>query len=250
MNTTKISKTTPVRAGFLKKSLIMGGILFHTLHVCVAALILNLFGKLSREKADAYIASWAKHLLKLTDVKLTVHNPHHVDLQSGQRYIVMSNHASHYDIPITFCALPGSIRMVGKKELRQIPVFGRALEQADFIFIDRKNHAQAIKDLDRVKEKLDHGLIVWIAPSGTRSAAGELGRFKKGGFILAIETQAMIVPIVIKGSHNVLPAFKLDFHLHQEVHVHIGKPIDASLYSLKQKDDLLEIVHNQMQSLM
>jgi len=42
-------------------------------------------------------------------------------------------------------------------------------------------------------------------PEGTRTADGRLGRFKKGGFLMAEQLGLEIVPVSISGSYEVLP---------------------------------------------
>ena len=63
----------------------------------------------------------------------------------------MSTHASHYDIPVSFVSLPGSIRMLAKKELFKIPLLGQAMAAAEFPSIDRSNRQNAVRDLDRAR---------------------------------------------------------------------------------------------------
>ncbi len=154
----------------------------------------------------------------------------------------MSNHSSLYDIPITFVAVPGTIRMLTKKELFRVPVWGRGLEAGEFISIDRRDRRQAMQDLERAKEKMKSGVTVWIAPEGTRSRSGFIGPFKKGGFMLALQTGATIIPVGIRGARQVLPARTLRFHLGCRSEVHIGRPIDAALYDLSTRDELMEEV--------
>ena len=108
---------------------------------------------------------------------------------------------------------------------------------------------QAKKDLKAAGEKMEDGIVLWIAPEGTRSRTGRLGSFKKGGFILAIETGAQIIPVGIRGSEKVLPAKTWDFYLDQQVDIHIGKPIDASAYTLENKDELIEAVRRELKAL-
>jgi 1-acyl-sn-glycerol-3-phosphate acyltransferase len=72
----------------------------------------------------------------------------------------MSNHRSHYDIPLIFLSLPGSIRMLTKKELFNIPIWGRGLRAAEFLSIDRRDHAQAMKDMEYAKERMQSGIVL------------------------------------------------------------------------------------------
>src|SRR3990172_4449966 len=160
-----------------------------TIKYCSEIIYKSFRGTLTRAETDRYILRWSEKLLNNIQLKFTVHNPNKVELNKDKRYILMSNHASLYDHPIIFAAFPPSIRKIGKVELFRIPLFGRTLTAAEFISIDRKNRHQAIKDLQRAREKMEEGVHIWISPEGTRSHDGKLGQFKKGGFITAIQSQ-------------------------------------------------------------
>ena len=56
---------------------------------------------------------------------------------------------------------------------------------------------------------------------------------------MAIESGATIIPVGIQGSETVLPAKTWDFYLDQNIQIHIGEPIEASNYTMEQKDQLL-----------
>lgn len=203
----------------------------------------------SRAGVDNVTRNWSEHLFKYVKLSYKVFNPHSVHLHPHQSYILMSNHESLYDIPLIFVSMPGSIRMIAKKELFRIPYFGRILMNGDFVFIDRQNMQQAMKDLEIVKQKMRSGVIPWVAPEGTRSRDGKLGKFKKGGFMLALQTNAIIIPIGIRGSRNVLPPKSLDFHLNQKVEIHIGEPIDTRGYNVASRDELMRKVREQIEIL-
>ena len=163
----------------------------------------------------------------------------------------MCNHASLFDIPLSLQAFPTtSLRMLAKKELSRIPIMGGGMVAAEFPFIDRKNRRQAIQDLEKVKHLLESGIVMWIAPEGTRSETGALAPFKKGGFITAIKTNALIIPMGIRGANQILPARTRQFRLNQQAELHIGKPIDASRFDLDHKDALITEVHQAIQDLL
>jgi 1-acyl-sn-glycerol-3-phosphate acyltransferase len=225
--------------------------LYATAKMSVDAIILGAKGKITPEWVDSRIQAWVKDLLSYIKVNLNIINPQQVKPVAGQATLIMCNHASLYDIPLSYAAFPDvRIRMLAKKELRKVPLMGKSMEAAGFPFIDRHNRQQAIQDLNTVREMLSDGIVMWIAPEGTRSATGHLGRFKKGGFITAIQAQAQIIPIVIKGANQILPARTFHLSLNQKVDVIVGQPIDASQYSLEQKDELIQLVQSTMQSMM
>lgn len=199
------------------------------------------FSTLTRSWTDKVLHQWVDQLLNEVQVDYEVINPHNVQPERGKATILMCNHSSAYDIPLSFKAFPDfSIRMLAKKELSRIPFLGKGMAAAEFPFIDRKRRYQAIKDLAYVKELMDNGIIIWVAPEGTRSKDGRLAPFKKGSFITAIEMNATIIPIGIRGAKNILPARTFTVNLHQKAEIHIGKPIDTSQFTLENKNKLVE----------
>lgn len=221
-----------------------------TIWTSIKAIALVFMGTFTRDWADRHLRIWANYLLNLARIKTKVINPHHFNFVPGERYIVMSNHNSHFDIPLIFHALPGSIRMVTKRDLFKIPIFGKGMMVAEFIPIDRENHHQAVRDMELAKLKLEDGIIVWVSPEGTRAKMGELLPFKKGGFVLAIQTKAKILPIGIRGSGRILPPKTWELTFDQQVEIHIGQPIDASLYNVNNKEVLMHEVGTQLRKLL
>jgi len=126
---------------------------------------------------------------------------------------------------------------------------GKAMAAAEFPFIDRKNKYQAIKDLAYAQQLMESGIIMWIAPEGTRSKDGKLGPFKKGGFITAIQSKATIIPIGIRGANNILPARTFNLHLKQKAEIHIGQPIDASQFTVDNKELLIQQTYEEIKEL-
>jgi len=224
--------------------------IYATLRITVIVLYwTGVKGGYPREDGDALLTWWSTKLVEAARIKKKVFDPFNVCIEQGKRYIIMANHRSLYDIPLTILSLPGSIRMLTKKELFRVPLWGRGMAAGEFISIDRHNIEQAKKDLAAARGKMEDGIVLWVAPEGTRSRTGRMGAFKKGGFILAIEAGAQIIPVGIRGSEKVLPAKTWDFYLDQQVEIHIGKPIDASAYTLEKKDELIEVVRREISAL-
>jgi 1-acyl-sn-glycerol-3-phosphate acyltransferase len=206
--------------------------------------------RLSEQKHETMLRWWAGKLLTYIKLSYQVHNPHKVTFKPGIPYIIMSNHLSLYDIPLIFVSLPGRVRMIAKKELFRVPVWGQALKASGFIAIDRSNRERAIHDLEIAKNKMAAGTIIWIAPEGTRSRTGKLMPFKKGGFRLALDTQATILPVAIKGSNQALAAGTLDFHLGVKADIYLGKPVAVSDFQRRQSAELMAAVEGQIRALL
>lgn len=129
-------------------------------------------------------------------------------LKKNEAYVYVSSHSSLLDIPVIFISLPHFAAMVTKKELFRLPFFGAAMRRAGCIEIDRSNSASAIETLNRNAEKIKSGMSVCIFPEGTRSRDGVLKEFKKGAFVMAQAARAVIVPIIVEGTHEALPSKK------------------------------------------
>lgn len=233
-----------MRASKLRIVWVMFMSFIYTANTCIQSISGSVFGFTSRPWIDHILQLWLKRMLELIGVTYKVFNPHHVKTKQGQATIIMCNHSSLYDIPLSLAAFPNnSLRLLAKKEMSRIPLMARAMIAAEFPFIDRKNRQQAIKDLAHVQDLLKSGIVMWIAPEGTRSKDGKVAAFKKGAFITAIQAQAMIIPIGIRGASDILPARTRQLNLNQKAEVHIGQPIDASKFTLENKEILIEQVH-------
>ncbi len=219
-----------------------------TLWYSFKAISVVLFRKQPRLKIDNVIRQWANALVKLTRMRILVKGEF-PDTQ-GQPCIVMCSHSSAYDIPVSFLTIPGSLRMLAKQELFKIPLFGRAMRMSEFLSINRQDKNRAKQDLAIAKSKMEDGIILWVAPEGTRSKDGKLLPLKKGGIHLSIETGATIVPVVIKDIHKVLPTKTFRIQMNQTIEVRIGEAIDAREFGLEQRNELTKILRHTMESML
>lgn len=239
-----------MKASYLRSCWIMIMSCVHMTATCGRAIWKALRGSITRQWCSDELQRWASRMLRLFKIHCTVINPHQVKPKPGKATILMCNHTSLLDIPLSLQAFPDyPVRMLAKKELSRIPIMGGGMVAAEFPFIDRGNRKQTLQDLIRVKSLLESGIVMWIAPEGTRSITGALQPFKQGGFITAIKTGATIIPIGIRGANHILPAHSFQFHLDQHAEVHVGNPIDASKYDLKDKALLIEQVHQAIDAL-
>lgn len=243
------SSIPSVPGGRLQRLLAAAGTLLVTAHFSAKVVVRAACGRLRRATADRYARRWSSALLRLVRLRLEVHGTL-PDLADGRRYLILSTHSSHFDIPVIFATLPGSIRMLAKRELFRIPLFGAALRATEFPAIDRRNARQARRDLEAARQLMERGIVVWAAPQGTRSADDRLLPFKKGCFQLALATGATIIPVAIQGIHRVLPAHSLRLNLGRAVRVMIGEPLDAGQFGADQLQLLMAEVRARLQGLL
>jgi 1-acyl-sn-glycerol-3-phosphate acyltransferase len=136
---------------------------------------------------------------------LRIEGLQHIDPQ--RQYVFIVNHQSNVDIPVLVQALAKfQLRWLAKKELVRLPFFGWAMWATKHVTVDRSDPQDAIKSLQRAKELLAAGISLVVYPEGSRSKDGNLQRFKKGGFLLAVQTNTEVVPVTVNGSGALLPA--------------------------------------------
>jgi 1-acyl-sn-glycerol-3-phosphate acyltransferase len=129
-------------------------------------------------------------------IKVDVKGREHLPKDSA--YVAISNHQSEWET-IYFQLLISPQVVVLKKELLKIPFFGWALAMLEPIALDRSARRGALKQLlEQGKAKLSAGIPILIFPQGTRLPVGEMGRWNKGGAMLAVASEVPLVAI----AHN------------------------------------------------
>src|SRR5690606_6868223 len=136
-----------------------------TARYCIISLARAAISRLRREHIDRYARGWARPLLRMARIDTRVQG-HAPDLSDRRRYIILCNHSSLCDIPVSFAHLSGSIRMLAKKELYSIPLFGATLKAGEFPSINRGNRDQAVRDLENARRLMESGIVLWAAPEG------------------------------------------------------------------------------------
>ena len=193
-----------------------------TLPATSLTILLGLFDPLGKQ---VYRVSriWSWTILKIVGVSLNVRGLHHLDTR--RQYLFIANHQSNIDIPVLIQSLAGfQLRWIAKKELLKVPFFGWAMWAAKHITVDRSNNLDAARSLGKARRRIKAGISVVVFPEGTRSKDGRLLPFKKGGFLLALQTGTSIVPVTINGSGRVLRPG--DWRLQRgTIDVTIGEPM-------------------------
>ncbi|MBI1805934.1 MAG: 1-acyl-sn-glycerol-3-phosphate acyltransferase [Ignavibacteria bacterium] len=143
-------------------------------------------------------------VLAVSGVKVEVEGLDRIDFSHSHIYV--ANHASYFDIPAVIAGIPDQIRIVYKKELEKIPIFGWGLKYGKtYIAIDRGKGHDTLQSLEEAAKKIHDGASVILFAEGTRTPDGKLQPFKRGPFNLAVKAGIPVVPVTINGSYNILP---------------------------------------------
>jgi len=159
--------------------------------------------------------------------------------------LFVANHTSSADAPAVVGAIPRRIAILLKESLFKWPIVGQVFLSAHFIPVNRSSRESAISSVEKATEALKAGQSFLIYPEGTRSPDGRLQEFKKGAVVMAIKAGVPIVPMACSGAHRVMEKHSMVIHP-GEILVEFLEPIDASRYSLEERDELNEVVRKTM----
>lgn len=180
---------------------LLPSVVLFTIIAAPVAILACLFG--GQRFANLRIAAlWARLIARLTPVRVEIEGMENVE--PGRSYVVVANHQSQYDIPVIygFCGL--DLRWVMKAEIGRIPFVAQGCRAIGHIFIDRSDPEQARAAINRAVADLPDGTGVLFFPEGTRSRNGELLRFRKGAFRVAIDRGLPVLPMTVTGTRAIL----------------------------------------------
>ena len=178
---------------------------------------------------------WMGLFLTLVGCRFSVRGKQHFNNLSSA--IVICNHNSLIDVPVSTPFLPRANKTIAKKSFIYVPIFGW-IYQFGSVIVDRKNDQSRKTSFEDMKRVLDSGLDMLIYPEGTRNKTSEpLKSFFDGAFKLAIETQKPIIPVVLLNTKKILPAYPIMCFKPGKIQMDILAPIPTeghTAHSLKQ----------------
>ena len=222
----------------IRSAVIIGLVVLITAFFAPLAIIVSFFTR-TGNPVHSIARIWGQSILLISRVHVRVQGLANID--SSKSYIYMSNHRSNFDIPVLLGCLPIQFRWLAKAELFRIPVFGRAMLGAGYIKINRFNQKSAFKSISTAARRLKDGVSVMIFPEGTRSRDGSIQKFKKGGFVMAIESGVPIIPVILKGTWSIMAKSSLRIN-RGDVEMEIAEPINTTGYLMETKEELMDRV--------
>lgn len=190
---------------------------------------------------------WMSLFLTLVGCRFTVKGKHHYNNVGPA--IVICNHNSLIDVPVSTPFLPRANKTIAKKSFIYVPLFGW-IYQFGAVIVDRKNNQSRRISFEKMKRVLESGLDMLIYPEGTRNKTSEpLKSFYDGAFKLAIETQKPIIPVVLLNTKKILPAYPIMCFKPGKIQMDILAPIPTeghTVQSLKQTAFDIMSVHYSM----
>lgn len=166
---------------------------------------------------------WMSLFLTLVGCRFSVTGKHH--FEGLEPAIVICNHNSLIDVPISTPFLPRANKTIAKKSFVYVPLFGWVY-QFGSVIVDRKSDQSRRASFEEMKRVLGKGLDMLIYPEGTRNkTSAPLKNFYDGAFKLAIDTQQPIIPVVLLNTKKILPVYPVACFKPGRIQMDILEPI-------------------------
>jgi 1-acyl-sn-glycerol-3-phosphate acyltransferase len=155
-----------------------------------------------RERLYPWALFGGRLWLRLSGVRVRVRGLEHLDPSAS--YVFIANHRSFLDTATLFCFAGRRIGVIAKKELLKVPILGYGMGFVNVLAIDRSNRERALRTMKAATDRLRAGVSFGVFAEGTRARPGQLLPFKKGGFYMAVEAGAPVVPVAIKNTDELM----------------------------------------------
>ncbi len=168
------------------------------------------------------------------------------NFKKGENYVVVINHNSLADIPVSSPWIPGPNKTLAKVEMSRIPLFG-IIYKCGSVIVDRKNENSRRESFTKMQDTLNMGIHLCLYPEGTRNKTNlPMQAFFDGAFVTAIKAQKPIMPGIIFNTRKILPQDKKIWAWPMPIRIHFLEPIPTKGLTTEDVPALKEKVHNIM----
>ena len=170
------------------------------------------------------------------------------NFKKGENYVVVINHNSLMDIPVSSPWIPGPNKTLAKMEMSRIPLFG-IIYKTGSILVNRKSDGSRRDSFARMQETLDLGIHLCLYPEGTRNKTSQpMQSFFDGAFVTAIRAQKPLIPGIIFNTGKILPHNKTFWVRPMPVRIHFLDPIPTAGLTTGDAGELKNKVRELMES--
>jgi 1-acyl-sn-glycerol-3-phosphate acyltransferase len=226
---------------------ILSLLVFASLYLVTIILILIalFFAYLGLRKAMyTMINVWARSVFVIMGKKIRIVGKDNI--QPGKKYILLSNHASAFDVPAIMSFFPG-VSWFGREHLLKIPLFGQILKVSNYIPMKRAGAGQTRKMLEHLISN-SNGATIAIFPEGTRTLSGKINRFHKG-FIHVMRTSGLdLLPVTLNGFYQLKPKNRFYISFHAPISATIHPPVPYEKLSSLSDEEVITTVRGMMNS--
>lgn len=190
---------------------------------------------------------WGKRCLKIAKTNYEIVFEKQLDPKAT--YMFASNHTSPFDIPILSATIPYPSAYIANKEFTSFFVTNYWVKSLGGVMVDKKSRSGLIMAYKSICETLKKGNSLIIFPESVMSQDGKVKPFKRGGLSAAVEAKVLIVPIYIYNARSIIKPGEMYVHKNTNIKVFFLSPIDTSILSEKEIENIDSLVYNKLKEL-
>jgi 1-acyl-sn-glycerol-3-phosphate acyltransferase len=218
-------------------------ILYFFTALIVISLMPFLFFKM-KKTVTFILRFWARTVFSLIGRKLHIKGKENI--KKNEKYILISNHASLFDIAAIMAFFPG-IAWFGREKLIRIPLFGKVLKLTDYIPMKSSSYRHTKEMINQLTEKSKEHTIA-IFPEGTRTLTGKINDFYRGFVILLRCAEIDVLPVTLNGFYKLKPKNRFYIGFNSRLDVIIHEPIPRNELINKNDSEIIDIVKRRIES--
>lgn len=219
------------------------GVLYFFTALIVISLLPFLFFRM-KKTVIVIVRFWARAIFSLIGRKLHIKGKENI--KKGEKYILIANHASLFDIAAIMAFFPGIV-WFGREKLTRIPVFGKVLEMTDYVPMKSSSYKHTKEMINQLAEKSKEHTIAMF-PEGTRTLTGKINDFYRGFVILLRYVQIDVLPVTLNGFYQLKPKNRFYIGFNSRLDVIIHKPIPRNELINKNDSEIIDIVKSRIES--
>ncbi len=176
--------------------------LFPFIYICIQFPALNKYGT----KITNF---WADVFFLLAGIKVSKEYEFRPDKK--QTYMFVANHFSYLDVAIGMKVIRNYFSFMGKSSVKKIPLIGYMFAKLH-IQVDRSDKNSRTRSIKKSIGALESGRSLFIMPEGgivSENIPKMKLPLKDGAFLLAIQAQVPIVPVVFLNLYELMPGIFL-----------------------------------------
>jgi 1-acyl-sn-glycerol-3-phosphate acyltransferase len=190
------------------------------------------------------IQVWAKSVFLIMGKKFKVNGRENI--KKGEKYILVANHASLFDIVAIVSFYPG-ISWFGHERLLKVPLFGKILKTMDYVPFKEPNYRNTRKMVEQLVLKSQYNTIA-IFPEGTRTLNGKINTFYRGFIYLYRTRNLEILPVTLNGFYDLKPKTRMYINFDSKLDIIIHKPIKREELADKSDMEIIETIKGIIES--
>lgn len=187
---------------------------------------------------------WSKSIFLFMGKK--IHITGRENIIKGEKYILLANHASLFDI-VAIASFYPEVSWFGHERLLNVPVFGRFLKMTDYVPFKEPTVTNTRHMLEQLMEKANNRSVA-LFPEGTRTTNGKINPFYRGFIYLFRSREIGILPVTLNGFYDFKPKTRFYINFGSRLEVVIHKPIPREELIDKTDNEIIETVKTVIES--